>query len=75
MIRQNAGSRVTAGGALALGALVMFTSCTNENGAVTPPQKEVQTSMSSHDEVATVSPALERLRQHARTGFTGETER
>jgi 4-carboxymuconolactone decarboxylase len=41
----------------------MFTSCTNENGAVTPPQKEVQTSMSSHDEVATVSPALERYQR------------
>ena len=61
VMRRKAGSRITA--AAALVGVAMFTGCANGSGIVTTPQKGGQTSMSPHDEVATVSPALDRYRR------------
>jgi 4-carboxymuconolactone decarboxylase len=55
----NAGSRA----ALALVAVATFTGCAKGNGMVATPQKGVETSMLSPDDLVSVSPALERYRR------------
>lgn len=63
VIRRGAGSRVRGGAALALVALVTFTGCAKGDRMITSPQKGIQTSMPSHDDLASVSPALEHYRR------------
>ena len=54
-----------AGCAFAIVAVSILISCAKGNERLTMPQKEVQTSMLSNEDLASVSPALERYRREA----------
>ena len=62
---RHAGSGVTAACAIAIAAVPLLTSCAKGTGMAATPQKGIHTSMLSHDDVASVSPALERYRREA----------
>jgi len=62
---RHAGLGVTAVCAIAMAAVPLLTSCAKRTGMATTPQKGVHTSMLSRDDVASVSPALERYRRES----------
>jgi len=62
-MRRTAGSRIKAGYAAAIVAMSMCTACGKEDGTIAIPPKGVETSMLSNDDLASVSPALERYRR------------
>ena len=62
---RHAGSGVKAVCAIAIAAVPLLTSCAKGTGMAATPQKGIHTSMLSHDDVASVSPALERYRREA----------
>ena len=62
---RHAGSGVTAACAIAIAAVPLLTSCAKGTGMAATPQKGIHTSMLSHDDLASVSPALERYRREA----------
>ena len=62
---RHAGSGVKAVCAIAIAAVPLLTSCAKGTGMAATPQKGIHTSMLSHDDLASVSPALERYRREA----------
>jgi 4-carboxymuconolactone decarboxylase len=62
---RHAGSGVKVVCAIAIAAVPLLTSCATGTGMAATPQKAIHTSVLSHDDVASVSPALERYRREA----------
>lgn len=62
---RHAGSGVKVVCAIAFAAVALLTSCAKRTGMPATPQKGIHTSMLSQDDLASVSPALERYRREA----------